>query len=224
MEKEGIGRPSTYSSIIDKLFQKKYVNKGPNPSINININNFLKKHKKNIKITNKEIKTGGKNTDLLVPTDLGIKSILYLQDIIPFLLNINFTSEMEKALDKISNGEITKENILQQFYNKILPIIDSNTNNNSFNNTKKTGIIKSKYGYCYYHEKDNRYVNIEPYLTWKKKTVDDLETKEIEFLSSLPKQVENNNYLHIGKYGLYLKDSNGNNIKLDKKKWNDYIN
>ena len=224
LEKEGIGRPSTYSSIIDKLFQKKYVNKGPNPSINININNFLKKHKKNIKITNKEIKTGGKNTDLLVPTDLGIKSILYLQDIIPFLLNINFTSEMEKALDKISNGEITKENILQQFYNKILPIIDSNTNNNSFNNTKKTGIIKSKYGYCYYHEKDNRYVNIEPYLTWKKKTVDDLETKEIEFLSSLPKQIENNNYLHIGKYGLYLKDSSGNNIKLDKKKWNDYIN
>jgi len=224
LEKEGIGRPSTYSSIIDKLFQKKYVNKGPNPSINININNFLKKHKKNIKITNKEIKTGGKNTDLLVPTDLGIKSILYLQDIIPFLLNINFTSEMEKALDKISNGEITKENILQQFYNKILPIIDTNTNNNSFNNTKKTGIIKSKYGYCYYHEKDNRYVNIEPYLTWKKKTVDDLETKEIEFLSSLPKQIENNNYLHIGKYGLYLKDSSGNNIKLDKKKWNDYIN
>ena len=224
LEKEGIGRPSTYSSIIDKLFQKKYVNKGPNPSINININNFLKKHKKNIKITNKEIKTGGKNTDLLVPTDLGIKSILYLQDIIPFLLNINFTSEMEKALDKISNGEITKENILQQFYNKILPIIDTNINNNSFNNTKKTGIIKSKYGYCYYHEKDNRYVNIEPYLTWKKKTVDDLETKEIKFLSSLPKQVENNNYLHIGKYGLYLKDSSGNNIKLDKKKWNDYIN
>ena len=58
----------------------------------------------------------------------------------------------------------------------------------------------------------------------EKKTVDDLETKEIEFLSSLPKQVENNNYLHIGKYGLYLKDSSGNNIKLDKKKWNDYIN
>ena len=224
LEKEGIGRPSTYSSIIDKLFQKKYVNKGPNPSINININNFLKKHKKNIKITNKEIKTGGKNTDLLVPTDLGIKSILYLQDIIPFLLNINFTSEMEKALDKISNGEITKENILEQFYNKILPIIDKNTNNISFNNTKKTGIIKSKFGYCYYHEKDNRYVNIEPYLTWKKKKVDDLETREIEFLSSLPKQVENNNYLHIGKYGLYLKDSNGNNIKLDKKKWDNYIN
>jgi len=223
LEKEGIGRPSTYSSIIEKLFQKKYVNKGPNPSINININNFLKKHKKNINITNTEIKTGGKNTDLLVPTDLGIKSILYLQDIIPFLLNINFTSEMENALDKISNGEITKEYILQQFYNKILPIIDTNTNNNSFNNTKKTGIIKSKYGYCYYHEKDNRYVNIEPYLTWKKKTVDDLDSNDINFLSSLPKKIDDNYYLHIGKYGLYLKDLNNNNIKLHKKKWNDFI-
>jgi DNA topoisomerase I len=224
LEKEGIGRPSTYASIIDKLYIRKYVIKGKNPSKNVSINNLIKKHKKDIKIITKDIKTGGKNSDLLVPTDLGIKSIEYLNTIIPFLLNINFTAEMENALDKISIGEITKDNILQQFYDKIYPIINIHGNiNNNFENKRKTGIIKSKYGYCYYHEKDNRYTNIEPYLSWKKKSVEQLENKEITFLGSLPKKLEDGMMLHIGKYGLYLKDNNNKNIKLDKKKWDSFI-
>ncbi len=224
LEKEGIGRPSTYASIIDKLYIRKYVIKGKNPSKNVSINNLIKKHKKDIKIITKDIKTGGKNSDLLVPTDLGIKSIEYLNTIIPFLLNINFTAEMENALDKISIGEITKENILQQFYDKIYPIINIHGNiNNNFENKRKTGIIKSKYGYCYYHEKDNRYTNIEPYLSWKKKSAEQLENKEITFLGSLPKKIEDGMILHIGKYGLYLKDNNNKNIKLDKKKWDSFI-
>ena len=224
LEKEGIGRPSTYASIIDKLYIRKYVIKGKNPSKNVSINNLIKKHKKDIKIITKDIKTGGKSSDLLVPTDLGIKSIEYLNTIIPFLLNINFTAEMENALDKISIGEITKDNILQQFYDKIYPIINIHGNiNNNFENKRKTGIIKSKYGYCYYHEKDNRYTNIEPYLSWKKKSVEQLENKEITFLGSLPKKLEDGMMLHIGKYGLYLKDNNNKNIKLDKKKWDSFI-
>ena len=85
--------------------------------------------------------------------------------------------------------------------------------------------IKSKYGYCYYHEKDNRYLNIESYLTWKNKNVNDLNDNEIKFLKSLPKKIDDNHELHLGKYGLYLKNIiNNNNIKLDKKKWDSYIN
>ena len=221
LEKEGIGRPSTYASIIDKLFQRKYVSKGKNPSYKIKINNFIKKNNKKIKIVSNEIKTGGKSTDLLVPTELGIKSIEYLKTVIPFILNINFTMEMENALDKISEGEITKENILQQFYNKILPII-SELNSNNINIVKNEGIIKTKYGYCYYHKKENRYTNIESYLSWKKKDVNKLEKKEIEFLASLPLKLKDNKVLHIGKYGLYLKE-NDKNVKLDKKEWNNFI-
>ena len=129
--------------------------------------------------------------------------------------------EMENALDKISEGEITKENILQQFYNKILPII-SEINSNNINIVKNEGIIKTKYGYCYYHKKENRYTNIESYLSWKKKDVDKLEKKEIEFLASLPLKLKDNKALHIGKYGLYLKE-NDKNLKLDKKEWDNFI-
>ena len=95
---------------------------------------------------------------------------------------------MESALDKISIGELTKKT-LDEFYNKIKPIIDNNNYTKSSINNKKDGIIKSKYGYCYYHEKDNRYLNIESYLTWKNKSANDLNDTEIKFLKSLPKKL-----------------------------------
>ena len=226
LEKEGIGRPSTYATIIEKLFYKKYVIKGSNPNFEINLKDYSKKINKEIIIKQKILNTSGKSKDLLVPTELGINCINYLETIIPFLLNINFTAQMESALDKISIGELTKKNTLNEFYNKIKPIIDKYTNKSkSMINDKKDGIIKSKYGYCYYHEKDNRYLNIESYLTWKNKNANDLDDNEIKFLKSLPKKIDNSHELHLGKYGLYLKNIiNNNNIKLDKKKWESYIN
>ena len=226
LEKEGIGRPSTYATIIEKLFYKKYVIKGSNPNFEVNLKDYLKKINKEIIVKKKLLNTSGKSKDLLLPTELGIKCINYLETIIPFLLNVDFTSQMESALDKISIGELTKKTTLNEFYNKIKPIIDKYTNTTKFNiNNKKDGIIKSKYGYCYYHEKDNRYLNIESYLTWKNKNVNNLNDNEIKFLKSLPKKIDDNHELHLGKYGLYLKNIiNNNNIKLDKKKWDSYIN
>ena len=224
LEKEGIGRPSTYATIIEKLFYKKYVTKGSNPNFEINLKDYSKKINKEIIIKNKILNTAGKSKDLLVPSELGINCINYLEKIIPFLLNVDFTSQMESALDKISIGDLTKKITLNEFYNKIKPIIDKYTLNTSINN-KKDGIIKSKYGYCYYHEKDNRYLNIESYLTWKNKSANDLNDNEIKFLKSLPKKIDDTHELHLGKYGLYLKNIiNNNNIKLDKKKWDSYIN
>lgn len=226
LEKEGIGRPSTYATIIEKLFYKKYVIKGSNPNFEVNLKDYLKKINKEIIVKKKLLNTSGKSKDLLLPTELGIKCINYLETIIPFLLNVDFTSQMESALDKISIGELTKTTTLNEFYNKIKHIIDKYTNTTKYNiNNKKNGIIKSKYGYCYYHEKDNRYLNIESYLTWKNKNVNNLNDNEIKFLKSLPKKIDDNHELHLGKYGLYLKNIiNNNNIKLDKKKWDSYIN
>jgi DNA topoisomerase I len=221
LEKEGIGRPSTYSSIIDKLYLKKYVIKGSNPSQTIITKNYIKKYNKPLKINDKNIKTGGTNKDLLVPTNLGINIIDYLYDIIPFLLNVDFTADMEKALDKISNGELNKKVVLTDFYNQILPIINKYSNDN-INIEKKTGIIKSKYGYCYYNEETDKYTNIESFLRWKNKDADQLDNNEILFLASLPKKIDKETELHIGRYGLYIKNK-GKNVKLDKSKWNTYI-
>lgn len=234
LEKEGIGRPSTYSSIIDKLLEKKYVEIGTNPQQEYEIECFKKK--KDIVISTKKINLGGTQKDLLVPTELGIDVIKYIYEMCPYLCDLKFTSKMEDELDKIINATITKDVILNELYTKIKHSIDAavstnssngcnNNNNNTNNKEKKTGVLTTRYGVCYYNKDLDKYTNIEPYLKWKKITKEGLTAKDIDFISSLPKPIEHQGKkynLLLGKFGIYLKDNKNNNHKLDKTLWSMY--
>ena len=232
LEKEGIGRPSTYSSIIDKLLEKKYVEIGTNPQQEYEIECFKKK--KDIVISTKKINLGGTQKDLLVPTELGIDVIKYIYEMCPYLCDLKFTSKMEDELDKIINATITKDVILNELYTKIKHSIDAANvstnssnggNNNTNNKEKKTGVLTTRYGVCYYNKDLDKYTNIEPYLKWKKITKEGLTAKDIDFISSLPKPIEHQGKkynLLLGKFGIYLKDNKNNNHKLDKTLWSMY--
>lgn len=257
LEKEGIGRPSTYSSIIDKLLDKKYVEIGTNPSQEYEVECFKKKEGKAVKavkdakavkavkdtkakprdelvISLKKINLGGKQKDLLVPTDLGIEVIKYIYEVFPYLCDLKFTSKMEDELDKIINAGITKDVILKDLYTKIMGSITANcgdtlgskgSNASKSSGEKKTGVLVTRFGICYYNKELDKYTNIDPYLKWKKKTKEELTEKDIVFISSLPKPVEylgKKYHIHLGKYGIYLKDNKNNNHKLDKKLWESY--
>jgi DNA topoisomerase-1 len=250
LEKEGIGRPSTYSSIIDKLLDKKYVEIGTNPQQEYEIECFKKKKSKErsggsgeLIITTKKINLGGKQKDLLVPTELGLEIIKYIYEIFPYLCDLKFTSKMEDDLDKIinatssaasisSNVGITKEAVLNDLYAKIKSSIASIEPTNgvsggsgAISKEKKTGIITTRYGVCYYNKELDKYTNIEPFLKWKKISKEGLKERDIAFLSSLPKPIEylGKKYdLHLGKFGIYLKDNKNNNHKLEKKLWDTF--
>ena len=87
LEKEGIGRPSTYVPIIDTILRRLYVEK------------IDKKFK---------------------PTELGIIVNSFLTKYFSDIINITFTSRMEKQLDEIeSNGKDWKD-VLVKFYNTFL--------------------------------------------------------------------------------------------------------
>lgn len=227
LEKEGIGRPSTYSSIVEKIVSKKYVEKGANPRQDVVLKNIVKTRNSMKEVDNK-ISIGGNSKDLLVPTETGINIIEYLKREIPFLLDIKFTSNMEAIMDRICDKSTNKESVLGDFYKKyMLPVtsVTQVTHKTAQSNVKKemtSGIIKSKYGYCYYNADTNKFTNIESFLKWKKKKADELTKNEIIFLSSLPKPLDDGTVLHIGPYGLYLKNKN-KNIKLDKSKWDSFI-
>ena len=140
---------------------------------------------------------------------------------------------MEDELDKIINAKMSKDVILNELYGKIkfsvetaeVNTLDVGGGGNNINKEKKTGIHTTRYGICYYNKELDKYTNIEPYLKWKKKGKDELTEEDMRFISSLPKPIEylGKKYnLHLGKYGIYLKDNKNNNHKLDKKLWNNY--
>lgn len=222
LERNGIGRPSTYSSIIEKLISKHYVTVGSNPCNKLKCKNLIKTGRATEQYE-VEISTCNDKKDVLVPSALGIDMIAYLTTTVPFLLDLAFTSNMETTMDEIARHQLSKNSVLDDFYtNHLLPVVQNNKVMSTKVVKKETGIIHTKYGYCYYDAIKNKYTNIESFLAWKNKSVEELTEKEKQFIKSLPKKIDKDTTLHIGQYGLYLKHKN-NNVRLDKSKWDDYI-
>ena len=88
LDKLGIGRPSTYSTIVSTLLDK--------------TRNYCY-------LENKEI----------IPTEQGIKLSNFLDNQFSDIININYTSQLEKELDSISEGKIKDVDFLSLFYNKL---------------------------------------------------------------------------------------------------------
>lgn len=97
-EEKGIGRPSTYATIIDTLLTRGYS-------------------------TLEKPSDGGK-TKVFIPTEQGILTSDKLQEFFSGVINVSYTAKMETQLDEIAVEKIDYIQSLRDFYNDFTPLVD----------------------------------------------------------------------------------------------------
>ena len=223
LEKNGIGRPSTYATIMSKIIERNYVNISNIEGFKKNSRIFtvsksgLNKTDK-IKTTEKEIIIGKENKKL-IPTKMGIDVNDFLIENFGPLMDIQFTANFEKLLDKVSNNKAIWYNVLDEYYQKFNPmVLELNSQLNHIQNlTKNDKLIGNypetgeeiystvgKYGPCL-KMKDGDGWKYAPITDEDGEITLEKAIKKFEFPKFLGKINNSPVTLNKGKYGLYYK-------------------
>jgi DNA topoisomerase-1 len=123
LEEKGIGRPSTFASIIDKIMERNYVEKQNVEGKQVDCIDFLLDNTNKItEIPNK--REFGNEKGKLVIQPLGIIVIEFLLKHFPTFFDYAYTKEMEDSLDKIANGLIKWPDVCKMCNNELTNVID----------------------------------------------------------------------------------------------------
>jgi DNA topoisomerase-1 len=105
LEEKGIGRPSTFASLVDKIQERGYVKKQDIKGNEIKCIDYELENGEIYEIETK--REFGNEKTKLVMQPLGIIVIEFLEKFFSELFNYDYTKEMEDSLDKIAKGDLT---------------------------------------------------------------------------------------------------------------------
>ena len=103
LEERGIGRPSTFSSLVDKIQERGYVKKEDVKGKELVCKDYELSNGEIFEIENK--REFGNEKGKLVIQPLGIIVMEFLEKHFSEVFNYNYTKDMEDELDKIAKGE-----------------------------------------------------------------------------------------------------------------------
>jgi DNA topoisomerase-1 len=105
LEKKGIGRPSTFASLIATIVDKQYVEIKDIPAVTQNSKTYTLTSLNQWPPTEEvfQLKKGGEKARIL-PTPLGTSILDFAIKNFPDLFAFDFTASMEGRLDKIAEG------------------------------------------------------------------------------------------------------------------------
>jgi len=123
MEELGIGRPSTYATIIETIQHVKYVERG---SVTGQKRDTVQLTLKNGQIVEKKkSEMYGAESQRLLPTDLGRITNDFLVEHFPAILSYDFTAHEEEQFDRIAVGRADWVNTVDTFYKTFQPLLSS---------------------------------------------------------------------------------------------------
>ncbi len=137
LEELGIGRPSTYASIMNAIQARGYVIKGDSEGEEREIKELILK---NGKITENTVteKTGS-NKGKLLPTPIGELVADFLTDHFNQIIDYGFTADVETKLDKIAEAKLERVKMLKDFYAPFLKLIKASDSAERYNNSNSLG-------------------------------------------------------------------------------------
>ena len=225
LEKNGIGRPSTFSSIISKGIENKYMEIKDIMGIKKESKILELSSKFKINESIKEIIIGNE-TKKISPTEIGIQINDFLMKHFSNIININFTAQMEDHLDLIAVGKANYSTIIRNFYDMFNPTVQKlldeaklikknlgSSNDKLFGTTtdgREIYIGAGKFG---------PYIKVLDNDKWKYASIKEIDKKDLDIayaeeLLLFPKilgKISNTIVtLNKGQYGLYLKSDTRN--------------
>ncbi len=123
LEDLGIGRPSTYATIIDTIQTRGYAEKGSGEGIPRDVITLTY----NGESVDREViqeKTGS-DKGKLVPTPSGELIADFLGNHFPQVVDYDFTANVEKEFDQIADDKLEKSTMLQDFYTPFHKLIEN---------------------------------------------------------------------------------------------------
>ena len=113
LEDKGLGRPSTYASISDRLQARGYVSL--------------------------ERPSEGSKSKVFIPSEQGELTDTKLQEFFSGIINVSYTANMEHHLDEIAAGERNNIEEVRTFYNEFEPLLQNAYENMEKKELERTG-------------------------------------------------------------------------------------
>jgi len=222
LEQKGIGRPSTFSSLLEKIQERNYVKKEDVKGKKINSTDYTLITGSITKETS--AKEFGNEKKKLVITQLGIITIEFLITHFNKLFDYEYTKLMENDLDAIAQGAKAYYDLCSECTTLMDTLIESSNLNNDSNNTGETVcklqiVIDDKHTYIigkngptlkytkedgtlgFYGVKKNIDIDL---LKAGHYTLEDVLDNTQESIKNLGVYKEQSVYLKYGSYGYYL--------------------
>ena len=216
LEELEIGRPSTYAPTITTLTKERgYVVKGDKTGEKHSVTNLTLKN--GVIKSSAKTETVGAERGRLLPQEIGIIVTDYLVKNFPQILDYKFTATVEEDFDKIAEGELVWNSVLQEFYTPFRQTVEDAMSSKEYGNAASREIGTApdgqlliagfgRYGaYVQKGDGDNKqYASLAP-----GQLIESITLEEALKLFELPRTVGQYEGIDIictkGRYGPYLK-------------------